>query len=284
MLTTPEIITLFSSSIIFIYGLYASILYAMGGAREREEARHTLYRALIAGLLFAAVMLSTALVGFGVRGFLEAVEAAAAETKSKPLQPHCLKYFDLAPSFDIDAYLTAGAKALECSAKTFSEKFSRYVDAYGFLFGVTTAAGLFGATSPFSMGLFQVAMPFSGAANGAMLSLATAYAASLLSMGLLVLAGLAAVLIAIERLELLGALIAAFNMATPAALAAYADYVREVEVTSFGYPVLYGAVLNAVVPAANIAAAAALAFTMAGALTAAITYAFTKIPERISVE
>ncbi|AET34166.1 hypothetical protein [Pyrobaculum ferrireducens] len=284
MLTTPEIITLFSSSIIFIYGLYASILYAIGGAREREEARHTLYRALIAGLLFAAVMLSTAFVGFGVRGFLEAVEAAADETGSKPLEPHCLKYFDLAPSFNIDVYFVAGAKALECSAKTFSEKFSRYVDAYSTIFSATTITGLAGVTSPLSMSLFQVAMPFSGAANGAMLSLATAYAASLLAIGLMALAGLAAILIAVERLELLGAVIAAFNMAMPPALAAYADYVREVEVTSFGYPVLYGAVLNAVVPAANIAAAAALAFTMAGAVTAAITYAMTKIPERISVE
>ncbi|MCU7786316.1 hypothetical protein ODS41_00010 [Pyrobaculum sp. 3827-6] len=234
--------------------------------------------------MFAAVMLSTALVGFGVRGFLEAVEAAASQTGSKPLQPYCLKYFDLAPSFDIDAYLTAGAKALNCAASVFQQKFSRYVDAYGFLFGLTTATGMLGVTSPFSMGLFQVAMPFSGAANGAMLSLATAYAASLLSTGLLVLAGLAAILIAVERLELLGAVIAAFNMAMPPALAAYADYVRRIEITSFGYPVNYGAVLNAVVPAANIAAAAALAFTMAGALTAAITYAMTKIPERISVE
>jgi hypothetical protein len=89
-------------------------------------------------------------------------------------------------------------------------------------------------------------------------------------------------LIAVERLELLGALIAAFN--TPAALAAYADYVSQIEVTQFDYLLLYGAVLNAVVPAANIAAAAALAFSMSAALTAAVTYAMTKIPERISVE
>lgn len=253
------------------YILYASLLFFIGGVREREEARERLFRAFLAGVMFAAAMLATVFVGTAVRIYVEA----------SGVQPNCLKAFSV-EGFDIWPLVESGEEALQCAGEVFYKKTGEIINTYAGLFGVTTAAGLFGVTSPFSMGLFQVALPFSGAANGALISLATAYAASKLMAGVIVLAGLAVILIMIERLEALGAVLLGAAMAMPPALAAYADYVKDISISVQAWD--YGSVLWAVVSAADIAAAFALAISLAGAATAAISYAFSKIPERLSVE
>ncbi|MEM4438963.1 MAG: hypothetical protein QW680_10100 [Pyrobaculum sp.] len=257
--------------VIGLYILYASLLFFIGGTREREEARNQLFRAFLAGVMFAAAMLATVFVGFATKLYVEATGIA----------PNCLAAFDT-KAFDIWPLVESSEKALDCASNVFKNKFNNITSAYAGLFGTTTLTGLFGVTSPFSMGLFQVAMPFSGAANGALISLATAYAASKFAMGLILLAGLAAVLIMIERLEALGAVLLGAAMAMPPALAAYADYIANIKVDVQAWN--FGSVLNAVMPAADIAAAFALAISLAGAIMAAISYAFSKIPERLSVE
>ena len=271
--------TVFSSSLLALsllpvvaYAAYGALLWSMGG-RGRDEARQVWLRSAVAALTVAFALLASVWVGYAVGLYLQASNSTAV----------CLEPLrSAAPDLNLAGYASAVNKALSCADGVLKAKFSELKGTYTQVFEVAAATGLFPLTSAYSMGLFQVSMPFSGAASSALTAIAVAEAAVAIARGFVLLMGLGAVLLAAERLEALGALILAAGMVYPAALAGLADQLSRF---SFGWsPLDWGGLVDLTAEAARAAAYTALALSLATAGVAAVAYALSKVPQHISVE
>ncbi|MGC9171123.1 MAG: hypothetical protein ACP5HD_10360 [Thermoproteus sp.] len=267
---------LFSAVAVFSgYALYASLLYLVGGAREREEARRAAERAVVSALLFALAFTIGGLVG----------QAASIYAKAAGLQSAaCLSEFG--GGADIYKYIEAGRKALACAAATYRQYFDNLSDTLAWLYGVTTATGIPIITSPYSAGLFQVSLPFSTAATSALAALGAAEAAAYVAQGFLALAPLGALLVAFERTRNWGALLLGAAASLPPSLAGGADALRafvEPPVLRLEY-VDWGGVVKAAGSASAIAVVVTLALGVATAATYAASRAFDEVGAHLSVE
>lgn len=252
------------------YFAYGALLWVLGGARGREEAWAVWHRAVVIALVTAFAYFSPVLLGKAVQFYISQTGRAGP----------CLSELASAAG-SLEQYSPAGP--LSCAINTFEGLFDEIKKTYVDVFATTTITGLFPLTSSYSMSLFQIAMPFSGAASGALISLGVAAAASYIAAGFAFIAALGAFLLATGKLETLGALIVAVAIAFPPALAAAADVVRNLYNPS--WPTLnWGNLVDLTASLATITAYIAAALSIAGAATAAITYALSKLPQHLSVE
>lgn len=267
--------------VIFLYGLY---LWNWGGAHGKEEAIDTWRRGAVAGLLAASVFVIPVFVGTAIGIYQQASNASL----------NCLSHLKINKvDPNLESYTSAVPRAMQCAAQKFDQAYKRIADTYTNLFQTSTATGIFAVTGSLSMGLFQIALPFSGAASGALIALTAAKVAAYVAIAFAALAGLGAALIATERLQTLGAVIVAGAMAMPPALAGLADAVDPSKIPhSEG---VLGALGNLNVfdwgrfvfgtgAVAEIAAYTALALSVMIAATAAVSYALSKVPQHLSVE
>lgn len=265
-----------------VYGL---ILWTEG-PRGKEEAVAAWHKAVVAGALAAAAFLAPVFVGKAI-----AIYSAGGGT----VGPCLSKLADVQVDFNLVNYANAVNNAMSCSINVFNSTYRNITDTYATIFATTSVTGMIEISSPLSMGLFQAAMPFSGAASGALMALTAATVAAYAAIAFAALAGLGAVLVATERLETIGALIVAAAMAMPPAVAGLADAVAK---AAAGMPHLsgigggaqalafwdWGKLVAATSAAAEITAYTALALSIMAAAVAAISYALSRVPQHISVE
>lgn len=197
----------------------------------------------------------------------------------------CVSSLEAAQGFDPGAYAEAVDKALRCATQIFAAKFDQIRSSYSAVFETAFATGVVGITSSYSMGLFQAAMPYSGAASGALLALSAAKAVADVAYALALLLGLAAVLIATDRLAPLGGAIAGGAMALPPALAAVADAIRNIDasVGALSY-IDWSGLVAATANATTITVYVAVALSLASTAAAAVAYALTKVPAYLSFD
>lgn len=272
------------------YAAYGLLLWMMGG-HGREEARAVWLRSVIAAATVTFALLASVWVGYAVGVYVNATNAADAEVR-------CLAHFKNATAdLNLYAYSAAVDQALKCADSEFQSKFSALKEVYINVFRASAIAGAVPVVSSWGMGVFQAAMPMSGAASGALMALAVAMAAVKVVYGFVLLMGLGAFLLATERLSPLGALILAVGMVFPAALAGAADAIKGIPFHSkdFGQWVLsilgglwrsldWGALVDDTRNAAAITAYIATALSLASAATAAVSYALSRVAQHLSIE
>ncbi|MEM3997685.1 MAG: hypothetical protein QXP31_11635 [Pyrobaculum sp.] len=268
------------------YAGYGLLLWMMGG-HGREEARHVWFRSVVAAATVAFALLASVWVGYAASLYMNTTKVPAS----------CLASFKPAPDLNLYAYSVAVEEALDCAYGEFSSKFNGLKEVYINVFRAAAIAGAVPLLSSWSMGVFQAAMPMSGAASGALISLSVAMAAVGIAKGLVALMGLGAFLLATERLTPLGALILAAAMVFPAALAGAADAVREVPfrggdlgqiiasaLGGYWRAVDWGLLVDDTKHAAAISTYIATALSLASAATAAAAYALSRVAQHLSVE
>ena len=267
--------------------VYGGILWNWGGAHGREEALDVWRRAIVAAALAASVFIIPAFIGTAI----DIYQKAAHPNSTTCINALAIKE----PDLQLSNYAKAVKQSMDCAAKVFENATQRIADTYTNLFQSSTVTGFFGVTSALSMGLFQIALPFSGAASGALLTLTAVKVAAYVAIGFALLAGLGAALIAMERLQVLGAVIVAGAMAMPPVLAGLADAVspliQKIPEAKGLLGVLsnlaawdWGKYVHGTGAVAEITAYAALALSIMAAATAAISYALSKVPQHLSVE
>ena len=272
------------------YAAYGLLLWMMGG-HGREEARAVWLRSVIAAATVAFALLASVWVGYAVGVYVNATNAADAEVR-------CLSHFKNATAdLNLVKYSAVVDKALKCADSEFQSKFSALKEVYINVFRASAIAGAVPVVSSWGMGVFQAAMPMSGAASGALMALAVAMAAAKVVYGFVLLMGLGAFLLATERLSPLGALILAVGMVFPAALAGAADAIKGIPFHSGNFwewvlsilgglwrSLDWGALIDDTKYAALITTYIATALSLASAATAAVTYALSRVAQHLSVE
>ena len=292
-----EITTLFSSFPLIGYAFipiaayagYGLLLWMMGG-HGREEARAVWLRSVIAAATVTFALLASVWVGYAVGLYMSVTNAADAEVK-------CLSHFKNATDLNLVKYSAAVDEALKCASKEFQSKFDALKEVYINVFRASAIAGAVPVVSSWGMGIFQAAMPMSGAASGALMALAVAMAAVKVVYGFVLLMGLGAFHLATERLSPLGALILAVGMVFPAALAGAADAIKEIPLHSSNplewvasilgglwRALDWGALIDDTKYAALITTYIATALSLASAATAAVTYALSRVAQHLSIE
>ena len=163
-----EITTLFSSFPLIGYAFipiaayagYGLLLWMMGG-HGREEARAVWLRSVIAAATVTFALLASVWVGYAVGLYMSVTNAADAEVK-------CLSHFKNATDLNLVKYSAAVDEALKCASKEFQSKFDALKEVYINVFRASAIAGAVPVVSSWGMGIFQAAMPMSGAAGGAL--------------------------------------------------------------------------------------------------------------------
>ncbi|AFA38659.1 hypothetical protein Pogu_0632 [Pyrobaculum oguniense TE7] len=282
--TSPLLLAVLSPVLaIFLYGLY---LWTIGTPQQREHAVDVWIRGVVAGALAASVFFIPPLIGTAI---IDIYTAAGGEAGN------CLAPLRVDFDPNLARYVHGVENAMKCAIEVYEQTYRRIADTYTNLFQTSTVSGIFAVTSSLSMGIFQIALPFSGAASGALIALTAAKVAAYVAIAFAALAGLGAVLIATERMQTLGAVIVAGAMAMPPVLAGLADAIEPLAEKIPHAQGVLGAISNlnffdwgkyvyGTGAVAEISAYTALALSVMAAAVAAISYALSRVPQHLSVE
>ncbi|MEM4438909.1 MAG: hypothetical protein QW680_09820 [Pyrobaculum sp.] len=266
----PHLIPL---AVLSLYLLYGGLLYSFGGAHGRERA----YAVWHSGLIGAALYAGALVLGYALGAVVQYYATVSGIT------PNCLSYFKPA---DLDKIYDAAANAMQCAVRVYWSHYDAIASSYGWVFGVSAAAGILVITGPYSMGLFQAAMPFSAAATSALMALGTAMAACVLTLGFTLLLPIGAILVTSERTRNWGAAILGAGVAMPPVMAGGADALSRVS-TVFIWPhqyILFGELAKVTGHVALIAGIVAMTLLVASAAAYALSRIFDHAGAHIAVE
>lgn len=266
----PHLIPL---AVLSLYLLYGGILYSFGGAHGRERA----YAVWHSGLIGAALYAGALVLGYALGAVVQYYATVSGIT------PNCLSYFQPAA---LDKIHDAATNAMQCAVRVYWRHFNAISESYGWVFGISTLAGITVILSAYSMALFQAAMPFSAAATSALVALGAAMAGANLSLGFALLLPIGAIMVSNEKTRNIGSLILGAGIAFPAVLAAGADVLAQiptVHIWAWQY-ILLGELVKAAGHAALIAAVISITLLVASAAAYAISRIFDHVGAHIAIE
>ncbi|RFA92825.1 hypothetical protein [Pyrobaculum aerophilum] len=266
----PHLIPL---AIISLYLLYGALLYSFGGAHGRERAYAVWHSGMIGIALYAGALV----LGYALGAVINYYASVSGVT------PNCLAKFQ--PGNLTEIYKPA-VNATQCAVDVYRRHYEAIVGSYGWLFGVSALTGILVITGPYSMGLFQAALPFSAAATSALMALGAAMAACVLTLGFTLLLPLGAIAVTSERTRNAGALLLGAGIAFPPVLAGGADVlsgVSTVYISPHQY-ILFGELAKVTGHVALIVAIVTVTLLVASAASYALSRVFDHAGAHIAVE